>query len=176
MLTHPAQRALLAERPELWPRAVEETLRRNGSVVMAIHRFPVEDVEIGGVRVPAGEPVMISLPGAGRDPRRHADPDVFDVAREDHGHLAFGHGIHHCLGAPLAIHHCLGAPLARLEAAVALPALFARFPELRLATEPERIRWRESVVSRGPVAVPVRLARGGGRPDPGTGGPRRSPP
>ncbi|WP_052868383.1 cytochrome P450 [Streptomyces niger] len=163
---HPAQRALLAERPELWPRAVEETLRRNGSVVMAVHRFPVEDVEIGGVRVPAGEPVMIPLPGAGRDPRRHADPDVFDVAREDQGHLAFGHGIH----------HCLGAPLARLEAAVALPALFARFPELRLATEPERIRWRESVVSRGPVAVPVRLARGGGRRDPGTGGPRRSPP
>ncbi|MEU6119077.1 cytochrome P450 [Streptomyces sp. NPDC047117] len=147
VLTHPAQRTLLAERPELWPRAVEETLRWNGSVVMAIYRFPVEDVEIGGVRIPAGEPVMISLPGAGRDPRRHADPDAFDVAREDHGHLAFGHGIH----------HCLGAPLARLEAAVALPALFARFPGLRLGTEPERIQWHESVVSRGPAAVPVRL-------------------
>ncbi|MFI9030702.1 cytochrome P450 [Streptomyces sp. NPDC053560] len=147
VLPHPGQRALLAERPEPWPRAVEETLRWNGSVVMAVYRFPVEDVEIGGVRIPAGEPVMISLPGAGRGPRRHADPGTFDVAREDHGHLAFGHGIH----------HRLGAPPARLEASVALPALFARFPGLRLGTEPERTRWHESAVSRGPVAVPVRL-------------------
>ncbi|MEU3752922.1 cytochrome P450 [Streptomyces olivoreticuli] len=113
-------------------------------------RLGPEDVEIGGVTIPAGESVLILLGSASRDPGRFPDPDRFDIGRPrtgtgGAGHLAFGHGIH----------HCLGAPLARLEAAVAFTALLDRFPDLALAVAPEEVPWRPGLI-RGLSELPVR--------------------
>jgi cytochrome P450 len=155
LLTHPRELAALRGDPGLLDGAIEELARYDGPVPLAIRRFPTEDIVIGGVTVPAGETVLLSLAAAHRDPRRFTDPDRLDITRDATGHLALGHGIH----------YCLGAPLARMETGIALTALFDRFPGLALAVPPPDLRRRPSMRSRGLIALPVRTADTSGRPD-----------
>ncbi|MFJ5838841.1 cytochrome P450 [Streptomyces shenzhenensis] len=143
LLSHPDQLAALRRDPGLLPGAVEEFARYEGPALLAIRRFPVEDVTIGGVTVPAGETVWVSPAAANRDPARFPDPDRLDLGRDAGGHLTLGHGIH----------YCLGAPLARAETEIALAALLARFPDLALGDG--ELRWRRSLRARGLVALPV---------------------
>jgi cytochrome P450 len=147
LLRHPDQLAALRADPSLVPNAVEEFLRYEGPVNIATLRFTAEPVRIGEVEIPAGEFVMISLLAANRDSDRFDEPDRFDVTRSAGGHLAFGHGIH----------YCVGAPLARLEAEIAVGRLLERFGDLRLAAEPETLRWRDSTLMRGLETLPVRV-------------------
>ncbi|MHA7958584.1 cytochrome P450 family protein [Streptomyces sp. L500] len=147
LLNHPAQLAELRADWSLLDGAIEETLRHLAPVERASYRFTTEPVEIGGVTLPAREPVIVILSAAGRDGGRFTDPDRFDIHRDARGHLAFGHGLH----------HCLGAPLARLEAAVALRSLLERCPRLAFDTDrPETLDWRPSLALRGLAALPVR--------------------
>ncbi|WP_405466945.1 cytochrome P450 [Streptomyces jietaisiensis] len=154
LLAHPAQLAALRAEPHLLGGAVEELARYDGPVPLAIRRFPVEDVTLGGVTVPAGETVLLSLAAAHRDPRRFPEPDRLDLTRDATGHLALGHGIH----------YCLGAPLARMETEIALTALFERFPDLTPARPPQELRRRPSMRSRGLVSLPVRVGPQPSRP------------
>jgi cytochrome P450 len=147
LLTHPGEMARLRADRSLLPAAVEELLRFTGPVNHANDRFTTEEVSIGGVTIPAGEWVFIALPSANRDPARFPGPDGLDLGRDVGGHVAFGHGIH----------YCLGAPLARMEAEVALGTLLDRFPEVSLAVPPEELRWRPVSLMNGLEALPVRL-------------------
>ncbi|MBL1082410.1 cytochrome P450 [Streptomyces actinomycinicus] len=147
LLAHPDQLTLLRERPELLPGAVEEFLRYDGPVSPGIARFAREDVEIAGVTVPRGATVLIASAIADRDPDRFPDPDSLDVTRPDNGHLAFGHGIH----------YCLGAPLARLEGQIAIGTVLRRLPDLTLAVPPSELGWRPGGL-RGPSRLPVTFA------------------
>ncbi|WP_242888789.1 cytochrome P450 family protein [Actinomadura litoris] len=145
LLRSPGQLALLRERPELADAVVEEVLRYDGPMELAAWRWTTEAVEIGGTLIPAGEPVLIALAGAHRDPARFTEPDRFDVERPDNAHLGFGHGRH----------HCLGAPLGRLEGAVGLRALVRRLPDLALAVPQERLRRQPSSIVRALHELPV---------------------
>ena len=147
LLTHPGEVARLRQDPALLPSAVEELLRFTSPVNHANDRFTTEDVEVGGVVIPAGEWVFPALSSADRDPAQFADPDRLDLGRDASGHVAFGHGVH----------HCLGAPLARMEAEVALGALFERFPAISLAVPPSDLRWRPVSLMNGLESLPVRL-------------------
>jgi cytochrome P450 len=148
LLTQPAEFGRLRRDPSLLPGAVEELLRYVNPLNHATERFTLEPVEIGGVTIPAREWVLCVTSSANRDPARFADPDRLDVGREPGGHVAFGHGIH----------YCLGAPLARLEGEVAFGALLARFPGLSLAADPAALRWRPSSLIHGLETLPVALA------------------
>jgi cytochrome P450 len=150
LLCHPDRLAELRADPELTPRAVEELLRFDGPVNLATFRHTTEPVEIGGVLIPPGEVVLVALASADRDPGHFPAADELDLHR-DAGHLAFGYGLH----------HCLGAPLARLEGDVAFRTLLARFPDLALAVEPEQLRWRSSTLMRGLTRLPVLLRQAG---------------
>jgi cytochrome P450 len=130
LLTHPDQLDLLRAQPERMARAVEEVLRFDGPAQVSIPAVTSAPVDIAGQTIPAGEVVVPALLAANRDARRYEAPDTFDIARSGPSHVAFGHGIH----------HCLGAPLARLEACIALDALLTRFPRLRLARADEPAR------------------------------------
>ncbi|MEV0552768.1 cytochrome P450 [Streptomyces sp. NPDC050597] len=145
LLQHPGQLAALRADPTRLPAAVEEFVRYDGPALLAIRRFPREDVTIGDVTVPAGETVLLSLAAANRDPRRFPHADRFDLGRDATGHLALGHGIH----------YCLGAPLARLETEIALAALLERLPDLQLDGDPGDLRWRPSLRARGLLTLPV---------------------
>ncbi|MFH8386829.1 cytochrome P450 [Kitasatospora sp. NPDC018058] len=147
LLRHPEQLAALRADQELIRGAVEELLRFDGPAPMATMRFTAEDVRIGDVDIPAGEVVFLGLASANRDGRRFDDPDELDLTRPLGGHLGFGHGIH----------HCVGAPLARLEAQVTLSRFLRRFPAARLAADPAELRWRSSVIMRGLESLPVLL-------------------
>lgn len=147
LLRHPDQLAALRADRTLLPGTVEEFLRYDGPVNMATMRFTAEPVEVGDVTIPDAELVLISLGSANRDPDRFAAPHALDITRRAGGHLAFGHGIH----------HCLGAPLARMEGAIAIGDLLDRFPQLRLAAEPAELRWRNSTLIRGLTELPVVL-------------------
>ncbi|WUJ72133.1 cytochrome P450 [Kribbella soli] len=127
LLRHPDQLELLKAEPDRLPAAVEELLRYDGPLQAAIPYIAQAPIDIAGSRIEAGEVIVFALLPANRDPRKVERPDELDITRPDSAHLAFGHGIH----------HCLGAPLARLEGRIALGMLFERFPDLRLA-EPER--------------------------------------
>jgi cytochrome P450 len=145
LLTHPAQLAKLKADPELAKGVVEETLRYWGPVDFIGRRMAKEDVEVDGTVIPTGEQATVSLASGNRDPERFANPDVFDITRADaNRHVAFGKGIH----------VCLGAPLARVEGQVAFSTLFRRFPELRLAVPAEEVRWSSSFL-RGFARLPV---------------------
>ncbi|MFC7545685.1 cytochrome P450 [Plantactinospora sp. GCM10030261] len=152
LLRHPDQMAALRTDPTLVPRAVEEFLRYDGPVNLATLRYTTEPVTLAGTTIPAEEFVLVSLISANRDPAQHPDPDRLDIRRDAAGHLAFGHGIH----------YCLGAPLARLEGEIAFGALLARFPDLTLAREPAELTWRPSSLIRGLVELPVRVGGQGG--------------
>ncbi|WP_055524562.1 cytochrome P450 family protein [Streptomyces graminilatus] len=145
LLSNPDQLAALREDPGRLGAAVEELARFDGPAPLAIRRFPTEDVAIGGVTVPAGETVLLSLAAAHRDPHRFTDPDRLDIGRDGTGHLALGHGIH----------YCLGAPLARMETEIALAALLARFPGLALGVPHTGLKWRPSMRARGLRSLPV---------------------
>ena len=148
LLTHPGEMARLRADGSLLPGAVEELLRFTGPVNHANDRFTTETVSIGGVAIPAGEWVIIALPAANRDPARFPGPERFDPGRDTSGHIAFGHGIH----------YCLGAPLARMEAEIALGTLLDRFPGMSLAAPPEELRWRSVSLMNGLETLPVRLS------------------
>jgi cytochrome P450 len=147
LLRRPDRLAELRADPALVPAAVEEFLRFEGPVNLATYRHTTAPVGIGGTTIPAGEVVLVSLASANRDPAHFADPDELDLHREGGHHLAFGHGIH----------HCLGAPLARLEGEVAFRTLLGRFPDLALAVDPDELTWRQSILMRGLTRLPVRL-------------------
>ena len=147
LLTHPAELDRLRRDPSLLPGAVEELLRYANPLNHATERFTLEPVEIGGVTIPAREWVLCVTSSANHDPARFADPARLDVGRDASGHVAFGHGIH----------YCLGAPLARLEGEVAFGGLLARFPSLSLAVGPSQLRWRPSSLIHGLETLPVRL-------------------
>ncbi|MCW2904436.1 MAG: Cytochrome [Streptosporangiaceae bacterium] len=144
LLTHPEQLRLLREDPQLMPGAIEEFLRYEGPVNPGMTRFPTEDIEIAGVRIPRGATVLLGLAVADRDPTRFREPDRFDVTRTDNPHLAFGHGLH----------YCLGAPLARLEGQIAVRALLQRLPDIALAVPPGELEWH-LVGLRGLKHLPV---------------------
>ncbi|MFJ3672488.1 cytochrome P450 [Streptomyces sp. NPDC090106] len=148
LLRRPDQLRLLRERPELMPGAVEEFLRHDTSVERSTNRYAAEDIELGGVPIPRGGMVVVALGAAGRDAPQaeEGDPAVLDVTRPGARHLAFGHGIH----------YCLGAPLARLEAVIALRTLLARVPELELDVPPDSLEWIGSGIIRGVLSLPVR--------------------
>lgn len=150
LLAHPDQLERLRRDPGLWPGAVTELMRRWGPVGLVRIRYAAEDVEIGGVAIPAGSAVQPVLSSANGDPREFADPDTLDVERvtgRGEGHVGFGHGAH----------YCLGAALARQEGEVALRALFTRFPDLRLAVAPQDLEWQAVPGSRRLASLPVHL-------------------
>lgn len=144
LLRHPDQLAALRTDRSRLPAAVEELLRFDGPLNTATARITTEPVEIGGVLIPEGARVFIGLSSANRDPDRFPDPDELDLDRQPGGHIAFGHGIH----------HCVGAPLARLEGEIAFGKLLDRFPKLALATDD--LVYRPSRLFRSLVALPVR--------------------
>jgi len=130
----------------------EEAMRWDPPGQHSTFRFATEDIRIGDVVIPAYAQVIVSLAAANRDPARYRDAESFDIHRTDGGHLALGHGVH----------HCLGAPLARLEARIALAALHTRFPAMQLAVDPAQLRWGhgDGLVLRGLSELPVHLVAG----------------
>ncbi|MFF1262371.1 MULTISPECIES: cytochrome P450 [unclassified Streptomyces] len=144
LLAHPDQLQMLREDPGLLPGAIEEFLRYDGPVSPGIARFAREDVVIAGVAIPRGATVLVASAIADRDPAQFPDPDRLDITRQDNGHLAFGHGIH----------YCLGAPLARLEGQIAVGTVLRRLPHLSLAVPASELRWRSGGL-RGPEQLPV---------------------
>src|SRR4051812_33249185 len=148
LLTHPDQYELLRREPERIPAAVEELLRFDCSVPVSSFRFATEDLEIGGVPVPAGSIVTVVLSAANHDPALADDPDRLDLKRADVPHLAFGHGIH----------YCLGTALARMEATTALRRVLVRLPDLRLDVPVEDLQWLPAASAfRGLLALPLRF-------------------
>jgi cytochrome P450 len=149
LLLHPDQRDALVADPALVPRAIEEILRWDAPVPHSTFRYTTQDVALGGTVIPAFAQVIISLAAAGRDPARYDHPEIFDIARADTSHLAFGHGIH----------HCLGARLARLEGEIALTTLHGRYPTMRLAIPPPALHWDhgDGLVLRGLSELPAIL-------------------
>jgi cytochrome P450 len=147
LLRNPDQLAALRADPERMPAAIEEFLRYDAPVPHSTFRYAREPIDIGGVTIPAGAQVIINLASANRDPDHYEHPDVLDIDRADTRHLAFGHGIH----------FCLGAPLARMEGRLALDSLLQRFPHLRLATSIGQLHWDhgDGLVLRGLSELPV---------------------
>ena len=147
LLRHPEQLAELRSNPDAIPTAIEELLRYDAPVPHATFRYTVEPVDIGGVTIPTGAQVLISLAAANRDPDRFPDAEALELDRTDQRHVAFGHGIH----------FCLGAALARMEGNLALGSLLRRFPELRLAVPVEDLHWDhgDGLVLRGLSVLPV---------------------
>ena len=148
-LLHPQQRDTLVADPALVPHAIEEILRWDAPVPHSTFRYTTQDVAFGGTVIPAFTQVTISLAAANRDPARYGNPETLDIGRADTSHLAFGHGIH----------HCVGARLARLEGVIALTTLHGRFPTMRLAVPRSALRWGhgDGLVLRGLSELPVIL-------------------
>ena len=152
LIEHPAELHRLRSHPELLPSGIEEVLRFR-SPVQAMFRFTTRDVDMRTAVIPAGRLVIAMIGSANRDPAQFAEPNRFDVTRQPNPHIAFGHGIH----------FCLGAPLARMEARIALAALLERFDAIELAgSEPWEPRAAFHV--HGPARLPVRLSAGSARP------------
>ncbi len=149
LLLHPEQRDALVANPALAPHAIEEILRWDAPVPHSTFRYTTNDITIGRTLIPASTQVIISLAAANRDPSRYANPGALDITRPDTSHLAFGHGIH----------HCLGARLARLEGVTAITTLHRRYPAMRLAVPRSALRWGhgDGLVLRGLSELPVIL-------------------
>ncbi|NUT50304.1 MAG: cytochrome P450 [Saccharothrix sp.] len=152
LVRNPEQLAKLRGDRSLLPGAVEEVLRFESPVNQATFRYTNEDVDLGGVVIPKDSVVVVSLSGGNRDGSRFPDPDRLDITRQSAGHLAFGHGIH----------YCLGAPLARMEGEIAIGTLFDRF-DVALSSSPDEVRWRAGTLIRGLEALPVSLTPRGAR-------------
>jgi cytochrome P450 len=152
LLTRPDQRALVLSGEVGWDEVVEETLRADSPVEHLPLHYAVSPIDIAGVTIGQGDPVLMGFGAAGRDPALHGTTaEEFDVTRPEKQHLAFGHGVH----------HCIGAPLGRMQARTALPALFARFPDLELAVAPEELEPTATFMLSGHRTLPVRLTRAG---------------
>jgi cytochrome P450 PksS len=145
LLEHPDQLERLRRDPSLIKPAVEELLRYTSPVETGTERFAREDVTIAGVTIRKGETVFAAIASANRDERQFPDPDVLNISRSPNRHLAFG----------LGIHFCVGAPLARLEGQIAIGALVSRLAELRLSVPASTLRWRPGLVLRGLKSLPV---------------------
>ncbi|WP_236244146.1 cytochrome P450 [Streptomyces sp. CC210A] len=149
--THPEQLELVRSGRVGWDAVVEETLRWSTPTSHVLIRFATEDVKVGDAVLPAGDALIVSYAAIGRDPQQHGpDADGFDITRSPIRHMSFGHGPH----------VCPGAALSRLEAGVALPALYARFPELSLAVPASELRNKPVVTQNDLYDLPVRLRRG----------------
>ncbi|MEU4028450.1 cytochrome P450 family protein [Streptomyces anulatus] len=147
LLRHPAAAERLRADPDALPHALDELLRFDAPVSTSTFRFTTETLTLGETEIPAGVPVLVALGAANRDPERFPAPDRLDLDREATGHLSFGHGIH----------RCVGAPLAKAEAEIALRAVLVRFPDIRLAVSADRLAWRQTRLVRGLDALPVLL-------------------
>lgn len=147
LLTHPEQLDSLRDDPGLLPEAIEEFLRYDGPVNPGIVRFATADIDIGGVIIPRGATVLAATAIADRDPAQFPAPDRLDIGRTENAHLAFGHGIH----------YCLGAPLARLEGQIAIGTALRRLPKLALAVPFDELEWQVATL-RGPKHLPVLFA------------------
>lgn len=145
LLQHPAELDRLRQNPNDIPAVLDELLRFDSPVSTATFRYTTEAVTLGGTDIPTGAPVLVALGAANRDPERFPSPDQLDANRDAAGHLAFGHGIH----------RCVGAPLAKAEAEIALRAVLTRFPGLRLAVPPDQLQWRQARLVRGLTSLPV---------------------
>lgn len=146
MFAHPDQLADLRADLGLLEGAIEEMLRYDGPVETCTDRLALEDVDMGGVTIPAGSTVLIAMADADRDPGRFEEPERFDIRRDARGHVAFGHGLH----------HCLGAPLARLEGRIAIRTLLERCPGLAPDADEDRLPWVLGLLIRGVRELPVR--------------------
>ncbi|MFG3510848.1 cytochrome P450 [Streptomyces sp. NPDC047821] len=146
LFNHPDQLAALLRQPELVRPAVDELLRYDGPTNPGVARYATEDVPLGGVVIPRGALVLLSVAAANRDAGRFERADELDITRDAAAHLGFGRGIH----------YCLGARLARLEGEIAIGSLLRRFPDIRLAVPADRVEWRLGMV-RGLVSLPVAL-------------------
>jgi cytochrome P450 PksS len=147
LLQHPEQLERLRKEPGLIEPAVEELLRYASPVEISTERIARENITVSGVTIPRGDLVFAVLASANRDERQFKNPNTLDLGREPNKHVSFG----------LGIHYCLGAPLARLEGQIALQTLVNRFPNLRLATPAESLKWRTGFLMRGPKKLPVKL-------------------
>jgi cytochrome P450 len=145
LLQHPAELDRLQKNPDDVPAALDELLRFDSPVSTATFRFTTEAVTLGGTAIPVGVPVLVALGAANRDPERFPTPDQLDLDRDTAAHLAFGHGIH----------RCVGAPLAKAELEIALRAVLTRFPGIRRAVPADRLDWRRARLVRGLASLPV---------------------
>ncbi|MEU9361200.1 cytochrome P450 [Streptomyces sp. NPDC048301] len=145
LLQHPAELDRLRQNPDNIPTVLDELLRFDSPVSTATFRYTTEAITLGGTDIPTGAPVLVALGAANRDPERFPSPDQLDANRDAAGHLAFGHGIH----------RCVGAPLAKAEAEIALRAVLTRFPGLRLAVPSDQLQWRHTRLVRGLTSLPV---------------------
>ncbi|ASK60991.1 cytochrome P450 [Virgibacillus phasianinus] len=147
LLEHPEQFELLKSQPELINTAIEETLRFNDPVEFSTSRWAGENLEFKGSPMKKGDLVIIVLNSANHDPNQFADPEVFDITRQKSRHLAFGKGIH----------ACLGAPLARLEGEIAINSLIKRFPSIKMNADKNELDWRSGMIVRGVRELPISL-------------------
>jgi len=145
LLQNPEARQRFEREPALAGPAIEEVLRYTSPLDLASQRFAREDLTIRDTTISQGDVVIVAIGSANHDETQFHDPETFDIAREPNKHLAFGQGLH----------FCIGAPLARMEGQIALTTLFHRFPNLRLAQEPEKLHWRKSLIVRGLESLPV---------------------
>ena len=145
LLQHPEQKQKLQENPALIKTAVEELLRYNGPLYTATNRWAREDVEIGGKLIQRGDMVIVSVAAANHDEEQFAHAEELDITRQENRHIAFGKGIH----------YCLGAPLARLEGQIAISTLLKRMPDLRLNADPVTLTWRPGTLIHGLDKLPV---------------------
>ena len=145
LLKHPEQKRLLMYQPDMIDRAIEESLRFDGPVEFSTSRWASENFQFAGKEIRRGELAVVALNGANRDSEKFPEPDVFDNSREKSPHLAFGTGIH----------QCLGAPLARLEGKIAVSKLLERYPNLELCIPESELEWRPGMIVRGVKELPV---------------------
>jgi cytochrome P450 len=147
LLTHPAEIDRLRTEPELMKSAVEELVRYSSPVLFATTRYAREDLVITGTDIPKGEVVLAALGSANHDETKFEQPDTLMLDRQNNKHVGFGSGMH----------YCLGAPLARLESSIAFQVLFERLPNIRLAVNPESLRWNSGLITRGAKAIPLKF-------------------
>jgi len=145
LLDHPDQLEMLKATPSLIPSAIEELLRFNGPVTMPAPRFVLQDTELGGQQLHRGDMIIVMVASANRDEQQFSDPEELNIARDLNRHIAFGQGIH----------YCLGAPLARMEGEIAFSTLLRRMPDLHFAVPREEITWRNNMALRGLLSLPV---------------------
>ncbi|WP_406841504.1 cytochrome P450 (plasmid) [Streptomyces sp. AHU1] len=149
MLTEPEQRVLVLNGTVGWSEAIDESLRKDGPVQHMPLRYAIADIDLGdGVVIRQGDAILLGFGACGRDSRRHPDrPEVFDVQRQDKAHFALG----------LGVHHCIGGAIGRIQAEIALPALFERFPDIQLAVDADALEPVPSYLFSGWASLPVRL-------------------
>ena len=147
LMQHRGELERLLQQPALVSSAVEELVRFSAPVEAATERFAVEDADLHGAEIARGDLVLAVLASANRDDRAFPEPDRFDISRAPNPHLGFGSGAH----------FCMGAPFAQMQAEIAFPMLFERFPNMSLAEAPERLPWKQMPILRGLEALPVRL-------------------